>query len=571
MMKGVSRVRESKASAALVQAGRASAHIGRGLVGGTSAVVRKGWQAAADPDDEASGFASQTVSTGVHVANRIRADVGKLAGAGSRAMRRGRDLPARQPRAARRAQPKPKASERLKKAGARTMKGARLTGRGMARVGKGASNRVDALNARLVDQADDQSARIAALVNRYTARSPVYAARTARFAWRHRKAPVKAAKATAHGVKATGHVVARTMQATAAMARVAVAAVSSAVSAAGLPLLAVVAALMVLVALVSSFGALFTSPADDAAARLTGRAAAYVAVLERAGGVCPEVTPALLAAQVEAESNWDPQATSGAGARGIAQFMPSTWASAGMDGDGDGHADITNPVDAIWSQGNYMCSTVTQVKALQHTGAVTGDTVELALAAYNAGLGAVSAAHGMPSNAETRAYVPRILALKAKYEDLDSGDMEDGGQIVAGSLKPALRATGDLVDITGIDQSAGASYAHGQCTWWAAIRRAQIGRPVDPYMGNGGSWDASARRLGMHVTGTPHAGDAICFHPGVLGADGIYGHIAVVEHVGADGSITISEANARGVGVVNLRHISAMQLKAAGAGVAFIQ
>lgn len=287
--------------------------------------------------------------------------------------------------------------------------------------------------------------------------------------------------------------------------------------------------------------------------------------------MCPEVTPALLAAQVEAESNWDPHATSGAGARGIAQFMPSTWASAGMDGDGDGHADITNPIDAIWSQGNYMCSTVTQIKALQHTGAVTGDTVELALAAYNAGLGAVSSAHGMPSNAETRAYVPRILALKTKYEDLDSGDMDDGGQIVAGSLKPALRATGDLVDITGIDQSAGASYAHGQCTWWAAIRRAQIGRPVDPYMGNGGSWDASARRLGMKVTGTPHAGDAICFHPGVLGADGIYGHIAVVENVGADGSITISEANARGIGVVNLRHISAMQLKAAGAGVAFIQ
>lgn len=570
MMKGVSRVKESKASTALVRAGRASTHIGRGLAGGTSAVARKGWQATADPDDEASGFANQTVSTGVHVANRARADVGKLAGAGSRAMRRGRDLPARQPRAARRAQPRPKASDRLKKAGARTMKGARLAGKGIARVGKGASNRVDALNARLVDQADDQSARIAALVNRYTARSPVYAARTARFAWRHRKAPVKAARATAHGVKATGHVVARGVQATAAMARVAVAAVSSAVSAAGLPLLAVAGAVLAVVALVSSFGALFSSNGDSTAS-LTGRAAAYAQILDRAGSVCPEVTPALLAAQVEAESNWDPHATSGAGARGIAQFMPSTWASAGMDGDGDGHADITNPIDAIWSQGNYMCSTVTQIKGLQATGAVTGDTVELALAAYNAGLGAVSAAHGMPSNAETRAYVPRILALKTKYEDLDSGDMDDGGQIVAGSLKPALRATGDLVDITGIDQSAGASYAHGQCTWWAAIRRAQIGRPVDPYMGNGGSWDASARRLGMKVTGTPHAGDAICFHPGVLGADGIYGHIAVVEHVGADGSITISEANARGIGVVNLRHISAMQLKAAGAGVAFIQ
>lgn len=317
-------------------------------------MARKGWQAAADPDDEASGFANEAVSTGVHVANRVRANVGKLAGAGSRAMRRGRDLPARQPRAVRRAQPRPKASERLKKAGAKTMKGARLAGKGMARVGKGASNRVDALNARLVDQADDQSARIAALANRYTARSPVYAARTARFAWRHRKAPVKAARATAHGVKATGHVVVRTVQATAAMVRVAVAAVSSAVSAAGLPLLAVAGAVLAVVALVSSFGALFSSNGDSTAS-LTGRAAAYAQILERAGSVCPEVTPALLAAQVEAESNWDPHATSGAGARGIAQFMPSTWASVGMDGDGDGHADITNPVDAIWSQGNYMC------------------------------------------------------------------------------------------------------------------------------------------------------------------------------------------------------------------------
>lgn len=570
-MDGVRKIGESRASRALVRTGRASMRIGRGLDSGITRVASRGWQASADPDDEASGFANQTVSAGLHAANRTRAGVGGMAGVGARAMRRGRDLPARQPRAARRAQPKPKASERLKHAGSRTVKGMRLTGKGIAKVGKGASNKLDVANARLVEQADDQPARIAALVNRYTARSPVYAARTARFAWRHRKAPVKAAKSMVHGVKVTSHVMARTAQATAAMARAAVAAVSSAVSTAGLPLLAVAGALMALVALVSSFGALFTSSVDDVTARLTGRAAAYVAVLERAGGVCPEITPGLLAAQIEAESNWNPDATSGAGARGIAQFMPSTWTSVGMDGDGDGRADIDNPIDQIWSQGNYMCSTVAQVKALKSTGSVKGDTVELALAAYNAGLGAVSAAGGMPSNAETRAYVPRILALRAKYEELDSAGMEPDGAIVAGSLKPGLRARGDLVDIAGIDQSAGASYAHGQCTWWAAIRRAQIGRPVDPYMGNGGSWDASARRLGMRVSSVPHAGDAICFHPGVLGADGVYGHIAVVEHVDTDGSITISEANARGVGVVNLRRISALQLKAAGTGVAFIQ
>ena len=90
-------------------------------------------------------------------------------------------------------------------------------------------------------------------------------------------------------------------------------------------------------------------------------------------------------------------------------------------------------------------------------------------------------------------------------------------------------------------------------------------------MGNGGDWAASGRRLGYKVSGTPHAGDALCFGRGVLGAHATYGHIAVVESVDADGGITISEANVRGVGVVSLRHISAAQLKAAGGGVQFIQ
>ncbi len=569
-MDGVRKIGESRASRALVRTGRASARIGRGLMAGGSMLASKGWQASADPDDEVSGFANQTVSTGLKAANRTRVGVGRLAGAGSRAMRRGRAQPARQPRAMRRARPKPRVSERLKRVGAKGVKGAGLVGKGVAKTGKAGFDRIDKANVRLVDMADDQSARIAALANRYTARSPVHAARTARFAWRHRKAPIQAAKSTAHGVKAGARLIARGAHATAAATRMVVAAVSSVVSAASLPMLAITGAVLAIVALVASIGALGASMGETTTA-LAGQAAAYANVLERAGNVCPEVTPGLLAAQVEAESGWNPDAASGAGARGIAQFMPATWASVGMDGDGDGHADIDNPIDQIWSQGNYMCSTIAQVKALKSTGALHGDTVELALAAYNAGLGAVSAAGGMPAYAETRSYVSRIIALKAKYEELDAADTEPSGTPVTGSVKPELRVNGDLVDIAGIDQSPGASYARGQCTWWAAIRRAQIGRPVDPYMGNGGSWDASARRLGMHVTGTPHAGDAICFHPGVLGADGVYGHIAVVEHVGADGSITISEANARGVGVVNLRHISAMQLKAAGAGVAFIQ
>jgi membrane-bound lytic murein transglycosylase B len=45
---------------------------------------------------------------------------------------------------------------------------------------------------------------------------------------------------------------------------------------------------------------------------------------------------------------------SSAGARGIMQFMPTTWARMGVDGDGDDRADITNTADSIHSAANYL-------------------------------------------------------------------------------------------------------------------------------------------------------------------------------------------------------------------------
>lgn len=46
--------------------------------------------------------------------------------------------------------------------------------------------------------------------------------------------------------------------------------------------------------------------------------------------------------------------TSTAGARGLMQFMPATWQTMGVDGDGDGRADITNQADSIYSAANYL-------------------------------------------------------------------------------------------------------------------------------------------------------------------------------------------------------------------------
>jgi hypothetical protein len=105
------------------------------------------------------------------------------------------------------------------------------------------------------------------------------------------------------------------------------------------------------------------------------------------------VSAALLAAQLMAESGFDPYAVSPAGAEGIAQFMPGTAASYGLQ-------DPFDPEASIAAQAHLMSS------LLRRFG-----SVRLALAAYNAGAGAVAACGCVPSYPETVAYVARILAL----------------------------------------------------------------------------------------------------------------------------------------------------------------
>ncbi|GAA2673821.1 lytic transglycosylase domain-containing protein [Streptomyces lunalinharesii] len=134
----------------------------------------------------------------------------------------------------------------------------------------------------------------------------------------------------------------------------------------------------------------------------------YLATVRSAAQTCPELSVPLLAAQLDAESHWNPQADSGQ-AQGIAQFHPSTWAEWGRNHAGGGAADVWNPADAIPTQGAYMCHLFKQVKG------VAGDPTRLALAAYNAGPGAVLRARGIPQIPETQNYVNRIEALIPKY------------------------------------------------------------------------------------------------------------------------------------------------------------
>ena len=142
--------------------------------------------------------------------------------------------------------------------------------------------------------------------------------------------------------------------------------------------------------------------------------AAYEPLVRRAAGRCPGITGPLIAAQLDAESGWNPRAVSPAGAQGLAQFLPSTWASEGVDGDGDGTADPFSPADAIASQVGYLC---TLLVAVTTDPQLAGDRLELALAAYNAGLGAVQRHRGLPPYPETQQYLRRIRHLLARYAD----------------------------------------------------------------------------------------------------------------------------------------------------------
>jgi hypothetical protein len=109
------------------------------------------------------------------------------------------------------------------------------------------------------------------------------------------------------------------------------------------------------------------------------------------------VSPTLLAAVAQQESGFNASAVSSAGARGLMQIMPGT-----ADGLGVNPMDPAQAVDGA-------------ARLLRDLTREFG-RVDLALAAYNAGPGAVHRYGGIPPYPETRNYVPAVLAHQARLE-----------------------------------------------------------------------------------------------------------------------------------------------------------
>ena len=116
-----------------------------------------------------------------------------------------------------------------------------------------------------------------------------------------------------------------------------------------------------------------------------------LASLFSAAGQQHGVSPALLSAVAKAESGYDPRARSGAGAQGLMQLMPGTARELGVD--------PWDPAQAVDGAARLLKAHLSRF----------GST-ELALAAYNAGPGAVVQHGGIPPYRETRDYVQKVMA-----------------------------------------------------------------------------------------------------------------------------------------------------------------
>ncbi|HVW45615.1 MAG TPA: lytic transglycosylase domain-containing protein [Solirubrobacterales bacterium] len=140
-----------------------------------------------------------------------------------------------------------------------------------------------------------------------------------------------------------------------------------------------------------------TSPSAYEAGEDTG-SVPFAATIEAA---CAKygLNPNLLAGLIEQESHFDPTVGSGAGAQGLTELMPETASFLGV-------TDPHDPTQSIEGGARLLSEKLSEF----------GGNVELALAAYNAGSGAVQQYDGIPPYPETEQYVQKVLGYASGYE-----------------------------------------------------------------------------------------------------------------------------------------------------------
>ncbi len=188
------------------------------------------------------------------------------------------------------------------------------------------------------------------------------------------------------------------------------------------PLALVVVSTMVVIVGVSGFLALtgvlspdLSQGPDPAPKSVSNVDASYVPWLRKAADACEVVTPSLLAAQIDQLSGWDND-TASLSQQGIARFTDAQWRTWGRDDDANGRSSPLDPADAVMALGRYDCALAEEVTGLRTKGTVSGNLVDLTLAAYTAGTDEVARAGRVPAAA--RPFLEKVRERLPRYEAL---------------------------------------------------------------------------------------------------------------------------------------------------------
>lgn len=261
------------------------------------------------------------------------------------------------------------------------------------------------------------------------------------------------------------------------------------------------------------------------------------------GSMCP----ALIAGMIQQESNWNPKAGSHAGAQGLLQLMPFNWKG----------IDPHDPRQNIFRGTEIIASHIKRYDG----------NLKLALAAYNAGAGAVAAdlkkgGDGIPNNGETPDYVQKVFKYYENYKTyVKNGQIMDTKAtnitISQGGNRYPYRDSGaNRVDKWG--------FYTKQCTSFAAWRVNDMGVTFSNMMRHGRfsdatNWDNNANRIGFgRVNKTPAPGAVAQWDAGAYGHSH-WGHVAFVTKVEGN-MVTIEEYNYPRRFSFNRRVISADQV-----------
>lgn len=249
--------------------------------------------------------------------------------------------------------------------------------------------------------------------------------------------------------------------------------------------------------------------------------------------------------------------------------------------------------DTVVAKPQVVATSLKSWKDIKNYVVLSGDTVSSIAAKFNITSDSVRWSNGISGDVVTVgskilippvsgvAYIvkagdtPDSLATKYKANkdqiiadnDVYGGALKVGSVVLIrdGNLIPApIRRTATVASAGSGFAWGGSSaiyngngYDYGYCTWWAAVRRAQVGKPVPSNLGNASSWKVLASRAGFGVGNVPRQYAVIWTPP-----RDYYGHVGFVESVNDDGSANISEMNVAGWGVVTRKTLSAGEASA---------